>query len=103
MAVTQTITIRKEDGTEFSTVPEAVDLFMSECETPALLSNEKFNNAAIAAGEMVESKSLTLPNDGVVVTRTWTDSKWLEAESTKHIRATEKQYNNGWIRTASVS
>jgi hypothetical protein len=102
MAVTQTITIRKENEI-FYTVNEAVDLFMLECETPALLSNEKFNNDAIDAGEMVETKSLTLAEDGVITTRTWTDTKWLDAEATKHTRKSEKQYNNGWIRTATVS
>ncbi len=32
---------------------------------------------------MVESVALKASNDGFVLTRTWTDAKWAEAQSTK--------------------
>lgn len=98
MAVTQTVTLTK-DGATFASVSEATDLFDSECANAQLTTNKTYNKNAIESGDMVESIALTSSNDGFVVTRTWTDAKWAEAQSTK----TPLTLGSGWAKTKVVS
>jgi hypothetical protein len=98
MAVTQTVTITK-DGASFSSVDEAVALFISECASSALTANQTFNQESATSGDLIETFSVAENNDGFVVNRTWTDSKWAESESTKEGIVA----SNGWTKRVDVA
>ena len=96
MAVTQTVTMTK-DGATFTSASEASELFHSECTDAQLSTNKTFNEGAIISGDMVESVALKASNDGFVLTRTWTDAKWAEAQSTK----ADFVLGSGWTKVVS--
>ena len=96
MAVTQTITLTKDSAT-FASVNEAADLFESECASAQYTTNKTYNKNAIESGDMVESFALKSGNDGFVITRTWTDAKYAEAQSTKSAFA----LGSGWTKVVS--
>ena len=96
MAVTQTVTLTK-DGATFASVNEAADLFESECADAQLTTNKTYNEDAVTSGDMVESVALKSGNDGFVLTRTWTDAKYAEAQSTKSAFA----LGSGWTKVVS--
>ena len=98
MAVTQTVTITK-DGASFSTVDEAVALFVSECTSSALTSNQSFNQDSATSGDLIETFSVSENNDGFVINRTWTDSKWAE----KDVQAEKVVGSNGWSKRVDVA
>jgi hypothetical protein len=96
MAVTQTVTLTKDDAT-FASVNEAAELFISECTDTQLNTNKTYNEDAITSGDMVESVALKASNDGFVLTRTWTDAKYAEAQSTKSAFV----LGSGWTKVVS--
>tara|TARA_B000000532_G_scaffold130590_1_gene104720 strand:+ start:3986 stop:4285 length:300 start_codon:yes stop_codon:yes gene_type:complete len=99
MAVTQTVTLTK-DGATFGSATEAANLFISECDADSqLTTNKTYNENAIESGDMIESIALTSSNDGFVVTRTWTDAKYAEAQSTK----SPLTLGSGWTKTNVIS
>ena len=98
MAVTQTVTLTK-DGATFGSATEAANLFISECADAQLTTNKTYNENAIESGDMIESIALTSSNDGFVITRTWTDAKYAEAQSTKSAFA----LGSGWAKTNVIS
>ena len=98
MAVSQTVTITK-DGGSFSSVDEAVALFVSECASPALNTNLSFNQDSATSGDLIETYSISEHNDGFVVNRTWTDSRWAD----KNEQETRVVATNGWTKTVDIS
>ncbi len=97
MAVTQTITLTK-DGATFSSATEAGDLFLSECASAQLTTVFTYNQDAITSGDMIESTALKSSNDGFVITRTWTDAKWAQANT-----MSAPTVGNGWSRSVTVT
>lgn len=98
MAVTQTVTITKEGGS-FSSVDDAVALFVSECASAALNTNVSFNQDSATSGDLIETYAISENNDGFVVNRTWTDSKWAE----KDVQPERVVATNGWSKRVDVS
>ena len=97
MAVTQTITLTK-DGATFSSATEAGDLFLSECASAQLTTVFTYNQDAITSGDMIESTALKSSNDGFVITRTWTDAKWAQANT-----MSAPTVGNGWSRSVTIT
>lgn len=97
MAVTQTITLTKDSAT-FASAVEAGHLFLSECASAQLTTIFTYNQDAITSGDMIESIALKSSNDGFVITRTWTDAKWAEAELYP-----APTISNGWSRSVTIT
>jgi hypothetical protein len=76
MAVTQTITISKDDGTTYSSMNDLTSAMFNECSMP----DEVNNFIATCTSEGTCTNSTVLSEDGatVTITRVWDDAKWAE-------------------------
>ena len=99
MAVTETVTLTKDDGTTYASAAEAITAFESANTSSDLTSASTYMDTAVADGDMVQSVALKADSAGYVLTRTWTDAKWADAGSSCPTPAV----GNGWSRTSSTS
>ena len=97
MAVTETVTLTKDDGTTYASAAEAINALESANTSSELTAAAAYNSQATADGDMVQSVALKADSTGYVLTRTWTDAKW--ADST----ITTPAIGNGWSRSSTTS
>ncbi len=97
MAVTETVTLTKDDSTTYASAADAITAFESANPSSDLTSASTYMDTAIADGDMVQSVALKADSAGYVLTRTWTDAKWAEAQSTK----ADFVLGSGWTKVVS--
>ena len=97
MAVTETVTLTKDDGTTYASAAEAINALESANTSSDLTSASTYMGTAVADGDMVQSVALKADSAGYVLTRTWTDAKYAEAQSTKSAFV----LGSGWTKVVS--
>jgi len=98
MAVTEVVTLTKDDGTTYATVTEATEAFESANASSDLTSILTYLQDAITDGDMIQSIALKEDSAGFVLTRTWTDAKWAEANA-----MSTPTFGNGWSRSVTIT
>ena len=99
MAVTETVTLTKDDGTTYASAAEAITAFESANTSSDLTLASTYLQDAIIDGDMIQSMALKEDSAGFVLTRTWTDAKWADAGSNCPTPAV----GNGWSRSSTTS
>lgn len=79
MAVTQTITMSKDDGTVYSAMNDLTSAMFTECSMPDEVNN--FIATCTSAGTCSNSTVLSEDGTTVTITRVWDDAKWAEFDA----------------------